>query len=258
VFLRQHNPCTGLAPSLTPVHSGTAGGWAHLRADHEVTFQSVVDAISHVGGDLREVRIPAAAEIRPTFDIIQRAEVYHVHTHVLGTFPARADEYGTDVRSRLEMAAQVSLAQYLEARQMAARIRRQFEIAFAGVDVLLTPIAAGGPSSTAQPDVVEHLGAKIPFRDLVMNYTVPQNVTGLPTCAVRAGFDQDRIPVGVQVTAPPGREDLALRVARCLEEMLGGFKVPPRPPGLGKHSEPDHARRSGKEVPQLQDKASAL
>ena len=175
------------------------------------------------------MQIPAAKEIRPTFDIMQRAEAYHVHTHVLGTFPVKADEYGTDVRSRLEMAAQVTLAQYLEARQMAARIRRQFEIALAGVDVILTPIAAAGPSSAARPDVVEHLGAEIPFRDLVMDYTVPQNLTGLPTCAVRAGFDQDGIPVGVQVTAPPGREDLALRVARCLEEMLGGFKRPPRP-----------------------------
>jgi aspartyl-tRNA(Asn)/glutamyl-tRNA(Gln) amidotransferase subunit A len=225
-------------PSLDDINNGLSGlriGLAptlhhpSLRADHEVIFQSVVDTISRAGGDIREVQIPAAKEIRPTFDVIQRAEVYHVHTHVLGTFPIRADEYGSDVRSRLEMAAQVTLAQYLEARQMAARIRRQFEIAFAGVDVILAPMAAGGPSSMAQPDVVEHLGAKIPFRDLVMGYTVPQNVTGLPACAVRAGFDQDGIPVGVQVTAPTGREDLALRVARCLEEMLGGFKAPPRP-----------------------------
>jgi len=220
----------GLAPTL---HHPS------LRADHEAIFQSVVDTLPRGGGDLREVQIPAAREIRPTFDIIQRAEAYHVHTHVLGAFPVRADEYGIDVRGRLELAAQVSLAQYLEARQMAARIRRQFEIAFAGVDVILTPIAAGGPSSTAQPDVVEHLGTEIPFRDLVMDYTVPQNVTGLPSCAVRAGFDQDGIPVGVQVTAPPGREDLALRVARGLEEMLGGFKPPPQPPSPGKHSESD-------------------
>ena len=233
---------TGTAPipsfdhinnSLSGLRVGLAPTLHHpsLRADHEMVFQSVVDALSRSGHDFKEVQIPAATEIRPTFDIIQRAEVYHVHTHVLGTFPARADEYGTDVRSRLEMAAQVSLAQYLQAREMAARIRRQFEIAFAGVDVLLTPIAAGGPSSTAQPDVTEHLGAEIPFRDLVMDYTVSQNVTGFPSCAVRAGLDKDGIPVGVQVTAPSGREDLALRGARCLEEMLGGFKAPPRPSG---------------------------
>ena len=209
----------GLAPRM---HS------PHLRDDHNTIFRSVVATLSQAGGEFREVRIPAAAEIRPTFVTIQSAEAYHTHTRVLGTFPARADEYGADVRGRLEMAGQVTLAQYLEARQMAAQIRRQFEIAFADLDVLITPISAGGPSFITQPDVVEHLGAQIPFRDLVMNYTVPQNLTGFPACAVRAGFDKDGIPVGVQVTASAGREDLALRVARSLEEMLGGFKQPPQ------------------------------
>jgi aspartyl-tRNA(Asn)/glutamyl-tRNA(Gln) amidotransferase subunit A len=249
-----------LNSGLSDLRIGLAPTLHHppLRADHEAVFRSLIDGISKARGVLTEVHLPAAAEIRPTFDIIQRAEAYHVHTHFLGTFPARADEYGADVRSRLEMAAQVKLSQYLEARQMAARIRRQFEMVLAGVDVLLTPITAGGPSSTAQPDVVEYLGAKIPFRDLVMDYTVPQDVTGLPACAVRAGFDQDGVPVGVQVTAPHGREDLALRVARCIEEMLGGFKAPPRPPSLGKNAEFNHARRFGKEESSLQDKPSML
>jgi aspartyl-tRNA(Asn)/glutamyl-tRNA(Gln) amidotransferase subunit A len=206
---------TSIAPLPTFDHldDGVAGLRIGLAAslhqpkmwpDHEIVFQSVVDAVSHGGAHISQVEIPGAAKIRSAFDIIQRAEVYHVHTRGLGTFPGRADEYGADVRGRLEMAAQVSLSQYLDARQMAAQIRRQFDIAFSAVDVLLTPVAAGGPSSIAQPDMVDHLEAKIPFRDLVMNYTVPQNVTGLPACAVRAGFDKDGIPVGIQATAAAG------------------------------------------------------
>jgi aspartyl-tRNA(Asn)/glutamyl-tRNA(Gln) amidotransferase subunit A len=191
-----------------------------LRPDHQNVFQSVVDTVLRAGAQLREMRIPLAGEIRSTFGTIQMAEAYHVHRHMLGTFPRRAEEYGSDVRNHLEAAADVGIAQYLNARQMAAQIKRQFETVLTEVDVLLTPIAAGGPSTTDEPDVVHYLGSKIPFRDQVMNYTVPQNLSGLPACAVRGGFDNDALPVGVQVTAPSGREDLALRVAHSLQIIL--------------------------------------
>jgi aspartyl-tRNA(Asn)/glutamyl-tRNA(Gln) amidotransferase subunit A len=243
-----------LLPALDQIDEGIAGlriGLARashqpqLRPDHEFIFQCAVDAVSHAGGRISEMQVPAADKIRSVFDIMQRAEAYHVHATELGTFPARADEYGADVRSRLEMAARVSLAQYLDAQHKAAQIRRQFEVTFAAVDVLLTPVAAGGPSCIAEPDSVDHLGVKIPFRDLVMNYTVPQNITGFPACAVRAGFDNDGLPVAVQVTARAGREDLALRVARSLEQILGGFTAPPSPLVPVNHAASDRVSRSG-------------
>ena len=36
----------------------------------------------------------------------------------------------------------------------------------------------------------------MPFRDLVMSYTTPQDLIGLPACAFRAGFDDLGIPIG--------------------------------------------------------------
>ena len=91
---------------------------------------------------------------------------------------------------------------------------------FMKVDVLITPITAGGPSTVDNPDVVEHFGDTIEFRDLCMDYTVPQDLLGLPACAIPAGFDSDGLPVGIQVTAPARREDLALQVALQLAEEI--------------------------------------
>ena len=51
-----------------------------------------------------------------------------------------------------------------------------------------------------------HEGEELTFRELVMSYTTPQDLTGLPACAVRAGFDALGIPVGVQFTAGPWLE----------------------------------------------------
>jgi Asp-tRNA(Asn)/Glu-tRNA(Gln) amidotransferase A subunit family amidase len=35
-----------------------------------------------------------------------------------------------------------------------------------------------------------------------MPFTTLQNLAGLPTCTVRAGFDRESLPVGIQITGP--------------------------------------------------------
>src|SRR5665811_205048 len=157
----------------------------------------------------------------------QMAEAYHTHTVTLGTYPSKAAEYGADVRGRLEAAANVGILDYLDARAEAQRIRRRLEQVFELVDVILTPVSAGPPSTTAEPDQTMHFGRSIPFRELVMDYTVPQDITGVPVCAIPAGFDTQGLPIGVQVSAPWHKEDLALGVAGVLQELLRTHRLWP-------------------------------
>ena len=48
-------------------------------------------------------------------------------------------------------------------------------------------------------------------------YTIPWNLTGQPAISVPAGTDDDGLPVGVQLVAPPGGEATLLSVAARLE-----------------------------------------
>ena len=61
-----------------------------------------------------------------------------------------------------------------------------------------------------------HLGEEIEFRRLVMSYTVPQDLIGLPACAVRAGFDSLGVPTAVQLTGPAWSEWRVLSAGRAL------------------------------------------
>ena len=202
----------GTAPSLhlTP-----------LAPAYEEVFNRALTVAARLGAEIVEVMVPLAERIRPTFATVQMAEAHYTHSVTLGTFPTRAADYGPDVRGRLETAAGVGINDYLEARTEAQRIRRRFEEVFELVDVLLTPVSAGPPAALPNPDQTTHFGKSIPFRELVMDYTVPQDITGLPACAIPAGFDTDDLPVGVQTTAAAQREDLALRVAAALHQQLG-------------------------------------
>ena len=201
----------GAAPSLhlTP-----------LAADHDSIFTRALAVAAEAGAEIVEVDVPHAERIRPAFTALQMAEAYHTHSVTLGTYPSRAADYGADVRGRLEAAAEVGIVDYLQAQAEAHRIRRRFEDAFELVDVILTPVSAGPPSRAQDPDQTMHLGHPMPFRDLVMDYTVPQDITGLPACVVPAGLDTNGLPVGVQTTAPARREDRALQIASVLQQRL--------------------------------------
>jgi amidase len=59
------------------------------------------------------------------------------------------------------------------------------------------------------------------------SYTLPFSLCGWPVVVVRAGTSADGMPIGVQVVARPFREDVALAVARHVEEAMGGWRPPP-------------------------------
>jgi amidase len=54
-------------------------------------------------------------------------------------------------------------------------------------------------------------------------YTLIWSLVGYPAVVVRAGTTPQGLPVGVQITAAPWREDLALAAASIVERTLGGW-----------------------------------
>jgi Asp-tRNA(Asn)/Glu-tRNA(Gln) amidotransferase A subunit family amidase len=183
-----------------------------LAADVEEVFDSGVETARSSGAELVELTLPEASLVFPAFRVIQAAEALDTHRRA-GLYPARRDEYQPDVLGRLDAATEVTLEEFLAASSDRQRVRAAFGRLFRSCDVLLTPVGAGSPVPIGEESVV-HLGRELSFRELVMTYTTPQDLVGLPACAVRAGFDALGIPVGVQFTAPPWREAAALRAAQ--------------------------------------------
>ena len=147
-----------------------------------------------------------AERLQPTYATIQNAESALTHAAL---YPARRAEYGEDVANRLDMAAKVTLADYAEAIVERERIRTSFARLFSLAELLITPIAA------VPPELIEQPSHQL-FRDGVLPFTVPQDLAGLPACAVPVGFDDLGLPVGVQLTGPPWSEGRVLAAAEQL------------------------------------------
>ena len=67
----------------------------------------------------------------------------------------------------------------------------------------------------------------MPVRPNLGIFTQPISFIGLPVVTVPVPLSP--LPIGVQIIAPPWREDIALRIAYALEEMK--VAAAPRPAG---------------------------
>lgn len=93
------------------------------------------------------------------------------------------------------------------------RFRRALTGFMADYDVILTP--------AAELPAVPHGES-----EGSLAYTLPYSLTGWPCAVVRAGTSPEGMPIGVQVVARPWRDDVALAVARLIEQGLGGWRPP--------------------------------
>jgi amidase len=81
-------------------------------------------------------------------------------------------------------------------------------------DLLLSPVA----STAATPHGRFHAA----FPESI-SYTCLHNLTGWPSISVRAGTSREGLPIGVQLSALPWREDILLRAAKHVETTMGGW-----------------------------------
>jgi amidase len=97
-----------------------------------------------------------------------------------------------------------------------------------GFDLLLTPTQAAPPPAIGTISSTR----EEPLRAFLMSapygaYTLPFNLTGQPAISVPSHWTEDGLPIGSQLVAPTGREDLLLQVAGRLEEAVGWLDCKP-------------------------------
>jgi aspartyl-tRNA(Asn)/glutamyl-tRNA(Gln) amidotransferase subunit A len=106
-------------------------------------------------------------------------------------------------------------AYYGQAQKIRTLISRDFDAAFAQVDVLVSPTA---------PTAAFRIGEKLDdpmamyLNDLA---TIPANLAGVPGISVPSGLvDEEPLPAGFQVLAPALADDRVYRVGAALEKLL--------------------------------------
>jgi 1-carboxybiuret hydrolase len=169
-----------------------------------------------------EVELPEAARARAAAYVITTAEGGALH---LDRLRARPADFDPDVRDRLIAGAMVPAAMVIQAQKFRRWYQRAVLQLFERVDAIIAPATPCAAPEIGQKTFVLN-GAEVPVRANLGVFTQPISFIGLPVVAVPV---EGPMPVGVQIIAPPWREDIALRIARYLE--AGGAAVAQRPLG---------------------------
>ena len=212
--------CTpaGIEPAFASLATGIGGlriaiadGYFAKGAMPEA-FEAV-QRVAEALGTARRIDVPHAATARAAGYVITTSEAAAMHMTRLQTRP---DDFDPDVRDRLIAGAMVPGAWVTQAHKVRRWFHDSMMRVFEETDILLAPSTPCRAPRLGQKTMMLE-GIEMAVRPNLGIYTQPISMAGLPVAAVPVWTQGERLPIGVQVIAPPWREDLALRVAHALE-----------------------------------------
>jgi len=139
---------------------------------------------------------------------------------------SRAEAFGKEVKRRIMLGTYALSsgyydAYYLKALKVRNLIRTDFTGAFEKCDCIMMPVS---------PTTAFKIGEKIddPLTMYLSDiYTIAVNLAGIPGISVPCGFDENNLPIGLQILAPAFGEHKLLRIARMFESQTDWHKKKP-------------------------------
>ena len=200
-----------LEEEIADLRIARLGGY-FARTGEPCAFEAV-DRVAAALNVERTVELADAERARAAAYLITMVEGAALHLERLQT---RAVDFDPEVRDRLIAGAMLPGAWAVQAQKFRRLFRAQALALFRDVDILIAPATPCRAPALGQTTFVLD-GKEMLVRPNLGLFTQPISFIGLPVAAVPVWTPGETLPIGVQIIAPPWREDLALRVARVLE-----------------------------------------
>ncbi len=167
-----------------------------------------IEKLEELGAEVREVSLPHIGEAPAAVGAIQAPEALAYHHRWLNERP---EDYGEDVRGRLESGAAYLALHYVQAQRLREMLIREWrEQVFDRVGVLVAPTT---------PIVATPIGESgLAVTMELIRLTNPFNLAGVPAISIPCGFSEAGLPIGLQLAAPWFQEAELLRVAHVYEQ----------------------------------------
>jgi aspartyl-tRNA(Asn)/glutamyl-tRNA(Gln) amidotransferase subunit A len=215
---------------------------AGMEAGVESSIQEAIRQFEKLGMEIHEVSLPHTKYGLPVYYLLLFAEASANLARMDGTrfglsvsegakdvidiyLQTRHEGFGDEVKRRIMLGAYALSsgyydAYYLKAQKVRTLLRRDFETAFASVDVLLAPTC---------PTTAFKLGEKTsdPLEMYLSDiYVVATNPAGVPALALPAGFSND-MPVGMQLIGKHLDEQTLFQVGHAYQQVTDWHKQLP-------------------------------
>jgi len=202
-----------------------------MDSEVERAVREAVETLRGLGAEIREISLPHTPYAVAVYYLVATAEAssnlarydgvrfgMRAGARTLGEMysQTRRQGFGEEVRRRIMLGTYALSAgyydeYYLRALKVRTLVRRDFERAFAEVDVVATPTS---------PVPAFRLGERLadPLQMYLADiFTISCNLAGLPGASVPCGFTASGLPVGLQFLGPMLGEGTVLQAARAYE-----------------------------------------
>jgi aspartyl-tRNA(Asn)/glutamyl-tRNA(Gln) amidotransferase subunit A len=213
----------------------------NLSEDTARVFAHSVDTLKQLGATFVELSVKSMSSALPCYYIIAPAEAssnlarydgvrYGFRAETVDSVhdmyaESRRFGFGKEVRRRILIGTFVlSREEYDSYYLLAQKVRRlliqEFDLAFADVDLILTPTTVGGAFGIEE-------GTKMSAIEMYLNdlFTVSVNMIGCPAISVPAGESSEGLPLGVQFIGQKLSEQKLFNAAAAFEEASSGWSV---------------------------------
>jgi len=218
-----------------------------MHEDVKRAFEKTRSMLRDLGHELEDVSFPTFDHVVSSYYVIATAEasanlarfdgVRYGHRAANTDNPeqmmlaSRNEGFGDEVKLRILLGTYVLRSgfqdeYYLRAQKIRTAIRRDFDKAFTGADLVLMPVYPVPPFSRGSAD-------GDPFTQKLADiFTCSANLAGLPAMSFPASVENG-LPIGMQFLAPPFAEDLLLSACRQVEGVFPSPDAPGYPAGWG-------------------------
>jgi aspartyl-tRNA(Asn)/glutamyl-tRNA(Gln) amidotransferase subunit A len=180
-------------------------------------------SMEQAGARMVEVRLPGITVHRAVWLHIASPEAYSYHEIHLRK---HADQYGADVRGRLEAGRMLLAIDHVRAQRARSMMKEECKEVFRKVDVIITPTVPIPAPRIEDLRLPWGQGTETAAASL-LRLTRFFNITGLPAISIPCGFTSDGLPIGMQIVGKAFDEASVLRVAHAYEQDAGWFERRP-------------------------------
>jgi len=185
----------------------------------EKSVQSAIGVLGELGAIVTEVEVPLIAEIPGALTAMMLPEALAYHQKWMAERP---DDYGDDVRYRLELGSGYLAVHYVQAQRLRGiAVEAWRQDVFSKVDLIATPTTP----VTARP--ISEGDLQVTFS--LIRFTNLFNFLGVPAISLPCGFSTEGLPIGLQLAGRWWDEGTMLRAAHAYEQATEWHKRRPAP-----------------------------
>jgi aspartyl-tRNA(Asn)/glutamyl-tRNA(Gln) amidotransferase subunit A len=198
--------------------------FGHVQPDIERAVRAAIQAFEGAGASIVPIRLEeASGHVAAELTVVaSEASTYHQLW-----LRERAQDYGDDVRTQLELGSLYLATHYIQAQRYRTVVRQATATILQEVDLVLSPTVPFVAIPVGETRVAINTERQENAMTAVMQFSGLASLTGFPAVSVPCGFSNHGLPIGMQLLGRPFEESNLLNAAALYQSVTGWHRQSP-------------------------------